>query len=257
MAARAALLLVITLGKALPVTGLGLLDGQQPSTALRGGTLIGQSGEFSFVLASAGLAVGAVTSETFSLAMGAVVLDPDGRAAVRPRAAHRPSPRYRSGGFRRQRSSRPSACAVTPWSSGSAGRARCRRPRSRGFAGGGGQRLPRRAREALANDLAVIGRDAGTPSVLDLAGVSEAHAMIITTPDALATRQAVIWRPPGIRGSRSSRVPTWRPRSTSCGGSASPAWWPPSRENSRSGTRCAGSASATEVAAILRSCRQA
>ena len=48
-------------------------------------------------------------------------------------------------------------------------------------------------REALANDLAVIYGDAGTPSVLDLAGVSEAHAMIITTPDALATRQAVIY----------------------------------------------------------------
>ncbi|MBA3586990.1 MAG: cation:proton antiporter, partial [Chloroflexi bacterium] len=69
-----ALLLIITFGKAIPIAGLALLDGQRTSTALRAGALIGQSGEFSFVLASAGLALNAVAPETFSLAMGAVVL---------------------------------------------------------------------------------------------------------------------------------------------------------------------------------------
>ena len=69
-----ALLLIITFGKALPIAGLAVLDGQSPSNALRAGALIGQSGEFSFVLASAGLALGAVAPETFSLAMGAVVI---------------------------------------------------------------------------------------------------------------------------------------------------------------------------------------
>src|SRR5688500_12644324 len=69
-----ALLLIITLGKGLPVAALAVIDGQRTSTALRAGALIGQSGEFSFVLASAGLAVGAVAPDTFSLAMGAVVL---------------------------------------------------------------------------------------------------------------------------------------------------------------------------------------
>ncbi|MGH2380812.1 MAG: cation:proton antiporter, partial [Candidatus Limnocylindria bacterium] len=68
------LLLIITLGKALPIAGLAVLDGHRTSTALRAGALIGQSGEFSFVIASAGLGVGAVASDTFSLAMGAVVI---------------------------------------------------------------------------------------------------------------------------------------------------------------------------------------
>src|SRR6187401_1381810 len=45
-----ALLLIITFGKALPIAGLAVLDGQSPSNALRAGALIGQSGEFSFVL---------------------------------------------------------------------------------------------------------------------------------------------------------------------------------------------------------------
>ena len=191
-----ALLLVITLGKALPVTGLALLDGPQPSTALRGGTLIGQSGEFSFVLASAGLAVGAVTSETVSLAMGAVVrsiltaaplfalarrIGPRLDAAVRrvPSAEEQPAV-----------SLRRHALVV---GFGRVGHAVARVLGSRGFAWVAVDNDYHVVREARANDLAVIYGDAGTPSVLDLAGVSEAHAMIITTPDALATRQAVLY----------------------------------------------------------------
>jgi CPA2 family monovalent cation:H+ antiporter-2 len=48
-------------------------------------------------------------------------------------------------------------------------------------------------REARASGAAVIFGDAGTPSVLDQAGVEEAHAMIACIPDALATRQAVVY----------------------------------------------------------------
>ena len=69
-----ALLLIVTLGKAVPISILARLDGQRPSSALRAGALVGQSGEFSFVLASTGLALGAVRPDSFSLAMGAVVL---------------------------------------------------------------------------------------------------------------------------------------------------------------------------------------
>ncbi|MDQ2689350.1 MAG: cation:proton antiporter, partial [Chloroflexota bacterium] len=68
------LLLIITFGKAIPVAVLARVDGQRPSSAVRAGALVGQSGEFSFVLASAGLATGAVRPETFSLAMEAVVI---------------------------------------------------------------------------------------------------------------------------------------------------------------------------------------
>ena len=35
--------------------------------------------------------------------------------------------------------------------------------------------------------------DAGTPSVLDHARVADAHALVVAIPDALATRQAVIY----------------------------------------------------------------
>ena len=69
-----ALLLIITFGKAVPAAILATLDGQRPSSALRAGALVGQSGEFSFVLASTGLTLGAVRPDTFSLAMGAVVI---------------------------------------------------------------------------------------------------------------------------------------------------------------------------------------
>ena len=69
-----ALLLIVTLGKAVPIAILARLDGQRPSSALRAGALVGQSGEFSFVLASTGLALGAVRPDSFSLAMGAVVI---------------------------------------------------------------------------------------------------------------------------------------------------------------------------------------
>jgi Kef-type K+ transport system membrane component KefB len=47
----------------VPIAVLARLDGQRPSSALRAGALIGQSGEFSFVLASAGLALAAVPAE--------------------------------------------------------------------------------------------------------------------------------------------------------------------------------------------------
>ena len=68
------LLLLITLGKAIPVTGIVAAGGHRLPMALRVGGLLGQSGEFSFVLATVGLELGVLGSETFSQAMGAVVL---------------------------------------------------------------------------------------------------------------------------------------------------------------------------------------
>jgi CPA2 family monovalent cation:H+ antiporter-2 len=49
------------------------------------------------------------------------------------------------------------------------------------------------ARDARASGAAVIYGDAGTPSVLDQAGIDAAHAVILCIPDALATRQAVVY----------------------------------------------------------------
>jgi len=49
------------------------------------------------------------------------------------------------------------------------------------------------AREARAAGAAIVYGEAGTPSVLDLTGVADAHAMVVCMPDALASRQAVVY----------------------------------------------------------------
>lgn len=191
-----ALLLIITFGKAVPIAGLALLDGQRPSSALRAGALVGQSGEFSFVLASAGSALGAVSPDAFSLAMGAVVLSIltagpllagaerlgtrlDSAIAPRPMPGEEPS-----RGMRRH-------AVILGY--GRVGRSVARVLGSRGFAWVAVEGDYHVAREARAAGAAVIYGDAGTPTVLDQAGVAEAHAIIVAMPDALATRQAVVY----------------------------------------------------------------
>ena len=192
-----ALLGIITVGKAVPVAVLARLDGQLPSSALRAGALIGQSGEFSFVLASVGLATGAVRPETFSLAMGAVVIsiltaEPLLLAARRvggvlDRRTDRrgmPEDALDLEGMRRH-------AIIVGY--GRVGRAVARVLDSRGFAWvaiDGDYGVTRQARITGAR---VIYGDAGSPSVLDGAGVAACHTVIMAIPDALATRQAVTY----------------------------------------------------------------
>lgn len=190
------LLVIITLGKALPVAALAYFDGQRPSSALRSGALIGQSGEFSFVLASAGLAVGAVQHDTFSLAMGAVVIsiltaEPLLAGAQRLGTRLDAAARYPAlvgdepaAGLRRH-------AVILGY--GRVGRAVARVLEARGFgwvAIDGDYAL---AREARIGGAAIIYGEAGAPSVLDQARVTDAHAVIVAIPDALATRQAVAY----------------------------------------------------------------
>ena len=191
-----ALLVLITLGKALPIAALAALDGHRTSTALRAGALIGQSGEFSFVIASAGLAVGAVASDTFSLAMAAVVIS---IVTAEPLLAV-----ARGIGTRFDRTTRreplpgdqPAAglrrhAVILGY--GRVGRSVARVLGSRGFgwvAIDGDYAL---ARDARSSGLAIIYGEAGAPSVLDQARITDAHAIIVAIPDSLATRQAVIY----------------------------------------------------------------
>jgi monovalent cation:H+ antiporter-2, CPA2 family len=191
-----ALLLIITLGKALPIASLAMLDGQSPSTALRAGALVGQSGEFSFVLASAGLALGAVSPGTFSLAMGAVVIsiltaEPllaaarwigprgDGLMTRGPLPGDDPPT-----GLRRH-------AVILGY--GRVGRAVARVLDSRGFGWVAVDSDYGLVREARASGFPIIYGEAGTPSVLDQAVVADAHAMVVCVPDALACRQAVVY----------------------------------------------------------------
>lgn len=191
-----ALLLIITLGKAVPIAVLARLDGQQPSSALRAGALIGQSGEFSFVLASAGVAAGAVRPDSFSLAMGAVVLSIitagpllagahwlgarlDALSNLPPLPGEEPSTMLRRH------------AVVIGY--GRAGRAVARVLESRGFAWVAIESDYQTAREARAAGAPVIYGEGATSSVLDRASVVNAHAMILAIPDALATRQSITY----------------------------------------------------------------
>ncbi len=191
-----ALLLIVTLGKAVPIALLARFDGQRPSSALRAGALIGQSGEFSFVLASTGLALGAVRPDAFSLAMGAVVISiltaqPLLAAASRigdaleARAKLPPLPGDEPG-----REMRRHAVIL---GYGRVGHSVARVLGSRGFAWVAIEGDFHVAREARQAGAPVIFGEAGTASVLDSAGVVNAHALVVAIPDALATRQAVAY----------------------------------------------------------------
>jgi CPA2 family monovalent cation:H+ antiporter-2 len=191
-----ALLLIITLGKALPVAALARLDGQRPSSALRAGALIGQSGEFSFVLASAGIAVGAVSPETFSLAMGAVVLSiltAGPLAAGATWAGRRLDSLQRLPALDDEDPARVLRRHAVILGYGRAGRAVARVMESRGFAWVAVDADYRLARAARAGGAAVIFGDVGSQSVLDRTQMADAHALIVAIPDALAARQAVLY----------------------------------------------------------------
>jgi CPA2 family monovalent cation:H+ antiporter-2 len=191
-----ALLLIITIGKAVPIAVLARLDGQRPSSALRAGALVGQSGEFSFVLASTGVAVGAVRPDSFSLAMGAVVIS---ILTAEPLLAGAEWLGARLDAFGRL----PPLPGEEPSTSlrrhaviigyGRAGRAVARVLEARGFAWVAIESDYAVAREARAAGAPVIYGEGGTPSVLDRASVVNAHAMVLAIPDALATRQAITY----------------------------------------------------------------
>lgn len=192
-----ALLLIITLGKAIPVATLARLDGQVPSSAVRAGALVGQSGEFSFVLASAGLSLAAVRPETFSLAMGAVVIsiltaEPllAGARWLGTRLDDIAGMEAESDDDARPGDLRRHAVIL---GYGRVGRAVARVLESRGFAWvaiEGDYDVAREGRQAGGR---VIYGEAGAPSVLDRARVEHCHAVIVAIPDALATRQAVAY----------------------------------------------------------------
>ena len=191
-----ALLVIITFGKAVPAAILATLDGQRPSSALRAGALVGQSGEFSFVLASTGLTLGAVRPDTFSLAMGAVVIS---ILTAEPLLAGA----RRLGDWLDARVGRPELPGDEPGAGlrrhavilgyGRVGRSVARVLESRGFAWVAVEGDYAIAREARIGGAPIIYGEAGAQSVLDQARVKDAHALVVAIPDALATRQAIVY----------------------------------------------------------------
>ena len=193
-----ALLLIITLGKAVPIAVIARIDGQLPSSAARAGALVGQSGEFSFVLASAGLALAAVRPETFSLAMGAVVisiLTAQPLLVAATRIGTVLDSRVRAtrdvdgdGMADDQHGLRRHAVIL---GYGRVGRAVARALESRGFGWVAVESDYEVARDGRRGGGRVIYGEAGSPSVLDRDGVEQCHTVVVAMADALATRQAV------------------------------------------------------------------
>lgn len=189
------LLAIITLGKAVPIAVLARMNGQLPSSAVRTGALIGQSGEFSFVLASAGLSLAAVRPDTFSLAMGAVVIS---ILTADPLAAGaRWLGRRLDGRNPADEGDEPLAPDLRRHAVilgyGRVGRGVARVLESRGFAWVAVDGDYEVARDARVGGARIIYGDAGAPSVLDRARIHHCHAVVVAIPDALATRQAVVY----------------------------------------------------------------
>lgn len=192
------LLLLIVVGKALPIAGVLSAAGQRPGVAVRTGALIAQSGEFSFVLATVGLQVGALSQEVFSQAMGAVVLSIllaapvaaagtwlgdrlDRRFPVRMPGVEEASP---AEGLRRH---------VIIAGYGMVGRNVARVMEGRGIPWVAIEGDYQRARGAIEGGARVIFGDVGITTVLDAAHVETAGTLVMALPDALATRQAVVY----------------------------------------------------------------
>lgn len=188
-------LLLILLAKGVPIAAIVRASGQRGSTALRTGGLLAQSGEFSFVLATVGLQLGALDRDTFSQAMGAVVVSilvaaPVAGAAARaaswldrrsPVSAREMALAQSRPGMRRH---------VVLIGYGAVGRTVARVLEARSIPWVAIDADYPMVRKALEAGTPVIYGDGSTPTILDAAEIARASTMVIAINDALATTQA-------------------------------------------------------------------
>jgi len=186
------LLLLIIVGKAVPMASIIRIAGHRPGTALRAAGLVAQGGEFSFVLATVGLQLGALPADAFSQAMGALVIsillaEPVARGTARlglwveRRMMHVDEPELPAN-LRRH---------VVLLGYGTVGRTVARVL--------AGRSIPWIAvdvdyplvRAAAARGVPVLYGDVSAASVLDLVGIDEASTLVVAVSDPLAARQAV------------------------------------------------------------------
>jgi CPA2 family monovalent cation:H+ antiporter-2 len=189
------LLLVVVIGKGVPIAAITRIGGHRLGVASRTGGLLAQGGEFSFVLATVGLQLGALDVDTFSQAMGAVVLSillaaPVASAAGRVgdwldgrfpgEALGADAPRL-AADLRRH---------VVVVGYGAVGRTVCRMLEARKIpwvAVDSDYPLVRRSQQS---GVRIIYGDAAAPSVLDAARADTASTLVVAINDALATTQA-------------------------------------------------------------------
>jgi CPA2 family monovalent cation:H+ antiporter-2 len=192
-----ALLLLIVLGKGLPIAAILRISGRPFGTALRTAGLLGQAGEFSFVLAAVGVELGALSRDSFSQAMAAVVASIILAAPVTRAASS-------AGAWLERR------FPVAPLGvSGADGGELRRHVVVVGYGAVGrtvgrmleARRIPWVAidadyplvRRALDAGMPLVYGDGATPEVLEAARIEAASIMVIAMDDALATRQSAAY----------------------------------------------------------------
>ena len=162
-------------------------------TALRTAGLVAQAGEFSFVLATVGLQLGAIAQSTFSQAMGAAVISIVLAGPVAAGSA-------RMGAWFERRT--PSAATtleaahglrrhVVLLGYGSVGRTVARVLQARSIPWVAIDADYRLVRAATAGGLPVLYGDVGALPVLEAAAIDEASMLVAAVSDPLATRQAI------------------------------------------------------------------
>src|SRR3990172_1669632 len=189
------LIALIVVGKGVAVAAISIAGRQRPRTALRAAGLVAQGGEFSFVLATVGLQLGALGQDTFSQAMGAIVATVVIAAPVAGLSARLgdrlelrfpvpplPGPAEPAAGMRRH---------VVILGYGHVGKAVARVLEGRGFPWVAADSDYPMVHAATTGGAPLVYGDAGTPSVLDALRVADAGTLVVTVPDALAARQAI------------------------------------------------------------------
>jgi CPA2 family monovalent cation:H+ antiporter-2 len=192
------LLLIIVLGKALPVVTILRLARQPFGTSLRAAGLLAQSGEFSFVLATVGLQLGALNRDRFSLAMGAVVLSIVAAgpvARVTAAIGERLDRRFPAAGG-------PAAASevaadlrrhVVLVGYGAVGRTVSRMLEARSIPWVAVDAHYSTVRKGLDAGMPLVYGDAATPAVLEATRIEAASTMVIALDDPLATQQAAAY----------------------------------------------------------------
>ncbi|HWL71121.1 MAG TPA: YbaL family putative K(+) efflux transporter [Geminicoccus sp.] len=201
-----AVVLVIILGKSLVAFGIVLAFGYPASTALIVSASLAQIGEFSFILAGLGIALGLLPPEGHDLilagALLSITLNPLAFAAIdRMSSWLRHRPRVLAHIERRGDASLTRLPTTTD-EAGPHGHAIIVGYGRVGSVVGKGlksQGLPiividqdRRRIEALrAQNVAAIYGDASTPGVLEAAGAAQARLIVIATPEGYQTRRII------------------------------------------------------------------
>ena len=190
-----AVLLLIVLAKGLPIAAIMRGVGHRPGMAVRTAGLLAQSGEFSFVLATVGLQLGALDSDTFSQAMGGVVISILAAAPIATATGRLGDWLDRRFAGRAREPGLPASAAgmrrhVVLVGYGAVGRTVARVLEARSIPWIAIDLDYPMVRRALESGAPLIYGDAATPTILEAAQIAAASTMVLAIDDALATAQA-------------------------------------------------------------------